>query len=533
LPGGKRNAAPEQAIGVFQEDHNQMSHGVKRTISIAAIVIASVAAGVILTADLGWMQQSHAQQQQTIPAAGGSVSAVTIPSFADVAARTMPAVVSITTTEVVRESELRRRGQGGIDPFDFFFPDPNRRPQEPEEDEERRQQSGGTGFIISPDGYIITNNHVIEDATKVEVHYGEGDGERTVEAKVIGRDPATDIALLKVDVDEQLPTVRLGNSDNIRVGDWALAIGNPLQFENTLTVGVISAKGRSLGISETTNSFENFIQTDAAINFGNSGGPLLNIHGEVIGINTAIRAYAQNLGFATPVNIAKKIYPQLKEKGKVTRGYLGIRIGEVDERTRTAFNLPNRRGAFVQSVDPGPAQRAGIQPGDVIVQIDNQEIRRNRDLIDYVSDQPPGTTIKITLYRNGEKRTINAVTGERPAGPEDSREEAETAPNQTRNKLGISVQDLSPAVRGSYGIPDEAQGVVVTNVKEVSPAGDENIAAGDLITEANGQKITNVEQLRRIVDAAKSGQYIRLYITRYARGGGGRSQSFFALPRIP
>src|SRR4029077_4681941 len=220
-----------------------------------------------------------------------------------------PAVVSITSTEVVKTSERRR----GIDPFEFFFPDPNgqnrRSPRgmTPDDgngnnDDEHAQRSGGSGFIISPDGYILTNNHVVEGATKVEVHYGadsDGNGGHTVAAKIIGRDPATDIALLKIDVGGSLPNVPLGDSDRIRKGDWAIAIGNPFQFENTLTVGVISAKGRALGLSEETRSFENFIQTDAAINFGNSGGPLLNINGEVVGINTAIRGGgAQGLGFA-------------------------------------------------------------------------------------------------------------------------------------------------------------------------------------------------------------------------------------------
>ena len=506
-----------------------MNQGFKRAISIAAIVVASVAAGVVMTADFGWMPQSNAQQTQSIQTNQGTVPSVTIPSFADVAARSMPAVVSITTTEVVRESQMRRRG--GVDPFDFFFPDPRRRGQDgEEEDEERRQQSGGSGFIISPDGYIITNNHVVEGATKVEVRIGED--EDPVPAKVVGRDPATDIALIKVDVKRELPTVRLGDSDRIRVGDWALAIGNPLQFENTLTVGVVSAKGRSLGISETTNSFENFIQTDAAINFGNSGGPLLNINGEVIGINTAIRAYAQNLGFATPINVAKKIYPQLKDRGKVTRGYLGIRIGEVDEKTRQAFNLPSRRGALVQSVDAGPAQKAGIQPGDIITQIDNMEIKRNRDLIDYVSDQPPGTQIRITLYRNGERRVITATTGERPQtiGDEEEEEE-ETSSGTTRNKLGMSVQELTPSVRQMYGLEDDVRGVIVTHVKDVSPAGEAGIADGDVITEVNGTRINSLDQLKTIVDAARSGQYMRFYITRGARGA--RAQSFVVIVQIP
>src|SRR5437870_11981153 len=259
-----------------------MNSSMKRILSTIAIVIASVAFGVLISADLGLMQKSHAQSAtiQTTNAAPGPVTTVAIPSFADVASRVMPAVVSITTTEIVKTTDMRRRS-GGIDPFDFFFPDPRdqrRRGNSPDaqEDDERRQLSGASGFIISPDGYIFTTNHVVENASKVEVHFGadeNGAGGHTVPAKIVGRDPATDIALLKIDSNQPLPNVPLGDSDRIRKGDWAIAVGNPFQFENTLTVGVISAKGRSLGLSEQTRSFENFIQTDAAINFGNSGGP--------------------------------------------------------------------------------------------------------------------------------------------------------------------------------------------------------------------------------------------------------------------
>ncbi|HYM61608.1 MAG TPA: trypsin-like peptidase domain-containing protein, partial [Thermoanaerobaculia bacterium] len=363
---------------------------IKRILPTAAIILASVAFGVLVSADLGLMSQSHAQSPTAIQTQQGPVTSVTIPSFADVAQRVMPAVVSITTTEVVKTSDMRKRGMG-IDPFEFFFPDPrdpHRRRGTDDEDDEHKQLSGGSGFIISPDGYILTNNHVVDNASKVEVHYGadeNGVGGHTVTAKIVGRDPATDIALLKIQSSQPLPTVPLGDSDRIRKGDWAIAIGNPFQFENTLTVGVISAKGRSLGgLTAATRSFENFIQTDAAINFGNSGGPVLNINGEVVGIDTAIRGGgAQGLGFATPINTAKRLLPQLKQ-GKVTRGYLGMQIGEVGEAQKEAFNLPEARGAIVESVDPDkPAAKAGIQHGDVILQVDDHKVRGNRDLIDY------------------------------------------------------------------------------------------------------------------------------------------------------
>jgi len=503
-----------------------MNQSTKRILSMIAIVIASVAFGVLVSADLGLMKRSNAQSAP-IQTAQGPVTSVTIPSFADVAARVMPAVVSITTTEIVKPTDQRRR-QFGIDPFDFFFPDPRnpqRRRNQDDGDDERRQLSGGSGFFISPDGYILTNNHVVEGASKVEVHYGadeNGNGGRTVSAKIVGRDAATDMALLKIDADQHVPFINLGDSDRIRKGDWAIAVGNPFQLENTLTVGVISAKGRALGFSEETRSFENFIQTDAAINFGNSGGPLLNINGEVIGINTAIRGGgAQGLGFATPVNTAKRLLPQLRQ-GKVTRGYLGMEIREVNEDIREAWNLPSgTTGALVNRVEAGkPAEKAGIQNGDIIVEIDGKPIHNNRELIDYISYLPVGSSVKVTVLRNGDRRNINAKTAERPTGS-DPADDTSSAAQPARNKLGMSVQDLTPQLRQLYGIDDSARGVVVTSVKNVSAAGEANINEGDVITEVQGQRINKMDDFLNLVDRAKTGQKMRMYVTTP-----GREQAF-------
>jgi len=517
-------------------------------LSTAAIIVASVAFGVLISADLGMMQKSHAQSAAAIQTPQGAVTSVTIPSFADVASRVMPAVVSITTTEIVKQSSLKQRGMT-IDPFDFFFPNPdgsqrnpnnNRRRPTPNNgdnngEDERRQLSGGSGFIISPDGYILTNNHVVEDAAKVEVHFGadeNGAGGHTVNARIIGRDPSTDIALLKIDSSAPLPSISLGDSDRIRKGDWAIAVGNPFQFENTLTVGVISAKGRSLFLSEQTRSFENFIQTDAAINFGNSGGPLLNINGEVVGINTAIRAGgAQGLGFATPINTAKRLLPQLKQ-GKVVRGYLGMSITDVNERTAKALGLPEARGAEVESVEPGlPADKAGIQHGDIIVDIDSKPIRNNRELIDYISYLPVGSTVKIGLVRNGQHEVVNARTAERP--PDGTEETASTTtPNEpTRNRLGLSVSDITPDIRQQYSLGDNMTGVVVTSVKDVSPAGEAQMSEGDVISEVQGQKVTSADQFRRVVESLKPGQWIRVYVSTPTRTG--RPVSGYRTMQVP
>jgi serine protease Do len=515
-----------------------MSQSTKRIFSTIAIMIASVAFGVLISADLGFMPRSHAQTTAAVATPQGPVTAVTIPSFADVAARVMPSVVSITTTEIVKQSEQQRRF-GGIDPFEFFFPDP-RNPQRRSprgndgnnnDDDERPQRSGGSGFIISPDGYILTNNHVVDGASKVEVHFGadeNGNGGRNIPAKIIGRDPATDIALVKIDAGQNLPYITLGDSDRIRKGDWAIAIGNPFQLENTLTVGVISAKGRSLGFSQETRSFENFIQTDAAINFGNSGGPLMNINGEVVGINTAIRGGgAQGLGFATPINTAKRLLPQLKQ-GKVTRGYLGMTITEVTDDARQAFNLPvDTRGAVVQDVTPSkPADRAGIQHGDIITEIDGKPIRTNRDLIDYISYLPVGSEVRITVLRNGERRTLSARTAERPL---ESAQADENTPNPTepaRNKLGMSVQDLTPQLRQTYGIADNTRGVVVTSVKAVSAAADAGVSEGDVISEVQAQHINNVNDFKKAIEGLRSGQKARMYVSSATRGGNAPLSSY-------
>jgi serine protease Do len=501
-----------------------MNATTKRILSTIAIVIASVAFGILISADLGFMRKSNAQTALQTQGGAAAVPAVTIPSFADVASRVMPAVVSIRSTEIVKSSDRRR--QFGVDPFEFFFPDPTDRrrfgQQDQGEDDEQAQRSGGSGFIVSPDGYILTNNHVIEGASKVDVHFGadeNGNGGRTTQAKIIGRDPATDLALLKIDADQPLPSIRLGDSDRIRKGDWAIAIGHPFTFENTLTVGVISAKGRSLGLSPETQSFENFIQTDAAINFGNSGGPLLNIAGEVIGINTAIRGGgAQGIGFATPINTARTLLPQLKE-GKVVRGYLGMSIGDVNEEIREAFNLQEARGALVQSVDPGkPADKAGIKHGDVVVDVDGKPIRNNRELIDYISYLPVGTEVKIGIIRNGQHQVLTTRTAQRPNEAERTEEETPTA-EPVRDKLGMTVQNITPELRRLHNLPNDLAGVIVTNVKNVSAAGDANISEGDVISEVQGQRVSSIDEFRAIVDKVRPGQRVRVYVSTPTREG--------------
>jgi serine protease Do len=302
------------------------------------------------------------------------------------------------------------------------------------------------------------------------------------------------------------------------MGEWVCAIGNPLGYEHTVTVGVVSYLNRKLFDA----SLDEYIQTDAAINFGNSGGPLVNINGEVVGINTAIRGGgAQGIGFATPINTAKRLLPMLRT-GKVTRGYLGMQIRDIDDQAKEAFGLPSTNGALVQYVEPGkPADEAGIKAGDVVVEVDGRPIRNNRELIDYISYLPVGSSVKIGVIRDGQHRTLTAKTAERP--PEGEQDDNSTTPGSepepARNKLGMAVTNITPQLRDTYGIDANVKGVVVTSVKEVSPAGD-ILSEGDVITEVQGMKVANADEFRAAIDKLHSGQTVRIYVI--TPGGRGR-----------
>src|SRR5215470_805700 len=392
-----------------------MNKSTKRALSFSALIGAAIIFGMVVAGSVDVTPRSEAQKD-TAPARTRTTSVV-LPSFADIADEAMPAVVSITSTNIVKGTANRRNvvpfgGGGGSDgdPFEFFFGPRRGQPQQ-RDDEEHKDVQGGTGFVISETGEIVTNYHVIENADKVEVRIGK---ERFT-AKVVGKDPATDLALLKVDARRTLTKLPLGDSDKLRVGEWVMAVGDPLNFDKTVTVGVVSAKDRSgLTADAATRSFENYIQTDAAINFGNSGGPLLNVNGEVIGINTAIFRPAQNIGFAVPINTLKTILPQLRDKGKVTRGFLGINIVNVDSDRAAAFGLKSEEGAFVEQVESGkPADKAGVKPGDTIVKVDSVPVKDTRDLIGYVSGKAPGSSVQLEVVREGKPQTLTAHLAER------------------------------------------------------------------------------------------------------------------------
>ncbi len=504
-----------------------------KVLSVTALVAGAVVFGMILAGGLDLTRGASAEKAAAPASASssGSQAVAGLPSFADLAEEVIPGVVSIRATDIIKPE--RRRvpfhnfgGEGS--PFDFFFgPNgPNMPRRGGDDQEEQKELSGGTGFIIEPDGYVMTNNHVVENAEKVDVMVGEKDD--VYSAKVVGRDPATDIALLKIQGTKPFPTVKLGDSDRLRVGEWVMAIGDPLNFEKTVTVGVISGKGRQAGLSRATQSFENLLQTDAAINFGNSGGPLVNVRGEVIGINTAISRAAQNIGFAVPINVAKRLLPQLK-KGKVVRGFLGITVATIDKNYQEAFGLKSADGVLIQSVERSmPGDKAGLRHGDVIVKVDDQTTKTNRDLIDYVSSRAPGTKVTITYIRDGKEKTTVAaletrsVEGEKPEPLPEEQKEA-------KEKIGISLRDLDGNLRNGYQIDRSLQkGVVITHVKPVSPAADANLAEGDVILEVNGAAISSVDDYQAAMKKAGNGKWVRFYILRSLP----RSQYFIAAVKI-
>jgi serine protease Do len=481
-----------------------MKNDAQKVFSLAAVVVAAILFGMILSGGLDITRRVDADRSDPLPAA--TADGLPLPDFAALADHVVPSVVSVYSDEV-RDPSERRRGMPN-DPFHFFFG-----PRD--EDSEREPQvrrSSGSGFFITATGEIITNHHVIEDADKIRVRLVDDSEYR---AEVVGMDPATDIALLRVvNGDREFDHLALGDSAAVRVGQWVMAAGNPLEMEHTVTVGVVSAKGRALGLSAQSSSFENFIQTDAAINFGNSGGPLVDLHGNVIGINTAINAAGQNIGFAIPVDVARRILPQLRETGRVVRGYLGVSINNLNPGEAEAFGLDSSDGALVESVAPGhAAEKAGVRHGDVIVSVDGEPIEDTRQLIDTISAMPPGTEVALGLMRNGKPKSITVVLEERDdAGLRDDRAVGPDDLGDEFERVGVSVSSLDPMVRQNFRIEEDIEGVVVTRVKPLSPAGEEGMTPGLVITEANGEPVTRPSDLRAVIEEVEEGGYLRLYV---------------------
>ena len=437
-----------------------------------------------------------------------------LPNIADIVEQSNSAVVNVRATEIIRRGS-RRRNQG---PFEFFFPRPDRDPRNRDQDDDRRQDSGGTGFVVTPEGYIMTNYHVIEDADKIIIRLK--DDSVDYEATVVGTDELTDLALLKIDVNHELPTIPLGDSESLRVGEWVIAIGNPLVYDHTVTVGVVSAKGRKLlGLSRDV-SLDNYIQTDAAINRGNSGGPLLNVRGEAIGINSAISVAGQGISFAIPINMARDVMIQLRDTGEVSRGFLGVTIQDISSELRAEereyFGLEGQEGAFIQSVTDGqPADRAGLRRGDAIVSVDGQQIEGSDDLIRTISGKAPGAEVKLGIIRRGHSRTVVAELTNRPTpqarnvrrrGSDESDEPA------SDKRLGITVEDITSRARSELKLDPDIEGVIVTHVSQVSDAWDRGLRQGDIIIEVNEESIGSIEAYRDIVDGLEPGDILALYV---------------------
>ena len=509
-----------------------MSTTRQRHLATFLLVLGAVVFGMVLAGGLEMTLPGLADAQAPLSAtqvAAAKPGAQVIPSFADLAQAVDPAVVSIQAATIERGGRDRR---GGVDPFEFFFgprqrPNDPRQPQQPQQEQDDfRSDSGGSGFVISRDGLVITNYHVVEGASAVKVHLGD----RDYTAEVKGTDPATDLALLKIDAGNDLRYLELGDSEAVRVGDWVMVIGNPLNLDKTVTTGVVSAKGRSIGISDI--SFENFIQTDAAINFGNSGGPVVDMQGRVVGIATAINYGAENIGFAVPVNTLKQILPQLRDKGTVSRGYLGVQIGNLTYTQAQAFGLESADGALVGSVDAGtPAYKAGVRHGDIILSVDGVKVKQTRDLINYVSAKAPNSSVTLEVWRDGKISRREVKLGERP----EDNEVAEARPTDGPSGidwLGLQYQGLSQSLRSLHGVPEDVEGVLVSNVAPTSPLYEQAVRRGSIITEVNGREVKSVEEFEEVVSQAKPKSYLRFYVLNI-NPRGGDTQPFFAVVQVP
>jgi len=478
--------------------------------------LGAIAGLFILLGVLAVQVSSVSVSQASPPPQEGADPApvITLPDFADIAERVNPAVVYIESTEVVRAGQ-GSRGQFR-DPFwDFFFGPDRQSPQnQPQMEQERTGR--GSGVVIDSAGHVLTNNHMVEGAERVIVEFADG---TRMNAEVVGTDPPTDLALLKVEAEEAMPFVPLGDSDSLRIGEWVMAIGNPHNFKHTVSVGVISALGRKLPYLADSDgqgrdvSLDNFIQTDAAINYGNSGGPLINTRGEIIGINTAISAAAQNIGFAVPVNVARDIMPQLKAKGRVSRGYLGIKVTAVSPEMQELFSLPDRRGAIVQEVVKGlPADEAGLKHGDVILEVNGKPVDNSSDLVSLVSSIAPGEEVNLTVFRNGQTMAIGVVLAERDEGM--SEEEERRMTRVEEDLLGLTVHQLNPAMRQRYRIDESVSGVVVVKVKPLSPAAEADVREGDVISEIFREKLDSLDEYKAELEKIETGDLVLLYVHR-------------------
>ncbi len=424
-----------------------------------------------------------------------NTSANELLSLSELVQSLKPSVVNISTTNVVKRRSSPFGGhpfgspfEGQEDPFEDFF----EKFFEGAPQQEFKQSGLGSGFIISEDGFIVTNNHVVEKANDIKIILESG---KSYKAEIIGKDPKTDLALLKIEPEEDLPAISFGRSDILDIGDWVVAIGNPFGLGHTVTAGIVSAKGRSLGLG----SYDDFIQTDAAINPGNSGGPLFNLDGEVVGVNTAIFARAQGIGFAIPASLAVNVIDQLKNSGKVVRGWLGVLVQQITPEIAESIGLSETKGALIADITPGgPADKAGIKRGDVITEFNNITIGEMSELPKSVAITPPGTKSEVELIRDGRSKKVSVVLGELPEQIVRKKPEVQEQ-KDVEDNLGLVVQDITPQIAKRLGI-EKTGGVIITNVYRGSPAWDAGLRKGDIIIELNKKEIDDVNQYKKIMN---------------------------------
>lgn len=429
-----------------------------------------------------------------------------IASFADLAEAVLPAVVTVRSTTV-------EEAPGGQDMFRFF----QRRDQE-EEPREFRRQGTGSGFFISPDGWLVTNFHVVDGATEVEIRYGDD----ILEAEVRGADPSTDLAVLKVDPDsDAFPHLRVGDSESLRVGDWVMAVGSPLGMTTSVTVGVVSGKGRVLGITGDT-AFDDFIQTDAAINRGNSGGPLVNTRGEVIGVSTAMNYGAENIGFAVSSKVLTSVLPDLRGEGRVSRGYLGVGIRDLEEVEARAFRLGAARGVLVRTVEAKPARDAGLRAGDVIVSVDGRPVADTTELIQNISSRKPGDKVQLGIVRRGESIDKTVTLGDRSEelGARTILQPETEEPESTNLEwLDVEIEPLSASLRQTLRLEDDIEGVVLRRVGNDSPLTEKGVVDFDIVREVNGESVSSPQAFLAEVAKVDSGDPLLLFVYSPTRGG--------------
>jgi serine protease Do len=477
------------------------------TAVVAFLVGAIVAGGLARSAISAGAPPPPGTGRYVVRPATASVAASPV-NFADVVERINPAVVNIDATSRGRDVRRRRGRVGATD-----SPDPLDGPMEfgiPRGEPPRR--GAGSGFIIDADGSILTNNHVIDRAERITVKLSDG---RTLRARVIGADPDTDIALIKVDGQTGLPVAPIGDSSKLRMGEWVCAIGNPLGYEHSVTVGVVSFLGRKL----FDMSLDDYIQTDAAINFGNSGGPLINARGEVIGINAAISSRASSIGFAVPINGASAVLPQLRARGSVSRGYMGVGLRDVDSDLERSLKLTVDHGALVQDITAGsPADRAGLRPYDVITSLDDRPIASDDELIREISARAPGSAARLKLVRDGREQTLTVKLAERPARDrQDRTEPAPPPPERSRSEpdgalLGLTVRDLDRQTADRLDVPKDVKGILITRVEAMSSSFDGGIERGTVLLEINRETVSSVAEFRRVARSARPGDILTLYI---------------------